>query len=146
MAASGDINVGQLVREEKGEDDTLLVGFGSFMGWVIAGKSWGAPMQNMILPEARQGSVEHLLHEESAEDRLLIFDRTNKNERFSEVMPHRAIGVVYSPAHEKHGNYVPTILNARYDAFIYLDQTTALHPLHFRPDGHKIPETFPFEY
>lgn len=38
---------------------------------------------------------------------------------------------VYHPENER-GNYVPTVLSARYDAFIYLDQTHALQPLAFR--------------
>lgn len=146
MVKSGDINVGQLVREEKGWDDTVLVGFGSYSGRVIAGESWGAPMEDKLMPDAREDSVEEILHHESAEDRLLLFNRQNKNERFSDTRPHRAIGVVYNPAYEKYGNYVPTVLNARYDAFIYIDKTKALHPLHLTPDGHKIPETYPFEY
>jgi hypothetical protein len=41
-------------------------------------------------------------------------------------------------------NYVPSVLSKRYDAFIYLDQTTALHPLHLHPHDEKIPETYPF--
>src|SRR5690606_24609240 len=45
MPKSGSINLGQLVREQKGKDDTVLVGFGSYEGTVIAGKSWGAPME-----------------------------------------------------------------------------------------------------
>jgi erythromycin esterase-like protein len=61
-------------------------------------------------------------------------------------MPHRAVGVVYEPAHEEYHNYVPTILHARYDAFIYLDETNALHPLALHPDPKKIPETYPFEF
>ncbi|WP_423147816.1 erythromycin esterase family protein [Rubrolithibacter danxiaensis] len=146
MAKSGDINVGQLVREQKGENDTVLVGFGSYSGRVIAGQNWGAPMESMYVPDARPGSVEEILHNESAEDKLLIFNRNNKNERFRKIMPHRAIGVVYNPAHEKYGNYVPTVLNSRYDAFVYIDKTKALHPLHMRPEGHKVPETYPFEY
>ena len=28
------------------------------------------------------------------------------------------------------GNYAPTVLPRRYDAFVYLDATRALHPLH----------------
>jgi hypothetical protein len=32
----------------------------------------------------------------------------------------------------------------RYDAFIFLDETTALHPIHIEPDGNQIPETYPF--
>jgi erythromycin esterase-like protein len=146
MVKSGNINVGQLVREQKGEKDTVLVGFGSYSGTVIAGSNWGAQMENMTVPDARPGSIEDLLHKESAEDKLLIFNGDDKKDRFNKVLPHRAIGVVYSPLHEKFGNYVPTVLNSRYDAFIYIDQTQALHPLHMHPDGHKVPETFPFEY
>jgi len=145
MAESGDINVGQLVRQQKGETDTVLVGFGSYSGSVIAGKSWGAPIEKMHVPDARSGSVEEILHEESDGDKLLVFDSTNQG-WFSKILPHRAIGVVYNPAYEKYGNYVPTKLDSRYDVFIYIDKTKALHPLHIQPDGDKIPETFPFEY
>ena len=146
MAQSGDINVGQLVREQKGDQETVLVGFGSYSGRVIAAESWGAPIQSMFVPEARPGSIEEVLHSESAENKLLIFNRHNKKERFREVMPHRAIGVVYNPSYEKYGNYVPSVLNSRYDAFVYIDQTRALHPLHLKPDGHKVPETYPFAF
>ena len=146
MAKSGDINVGQLVREQKGDTETVLVGFGSYSGRVIAAESWGAPIQSMLVPDSRPGSIEEVLHNESAEDKLLIFDRYNQKERFGKTMPHRAIGVVYNPAHEKYGNYVPSVLNSRYDAFMYIDKTKALHPLHIKPDGHKVPETFPFAF
>jgi len=146
MAKAGEFNVGQLVREQKGENDTVLVGFGSYSGRVIAAESWGAPIQNMFVPDARPGSIEEILHAESAEDKLLVFNRKNKKERFGKVMPHRAIGVVYNPSYEKYGNYVPTVLNSRYDAFIYVDKTNALHPLHLKPDGDKVPETYPFAY
>ena len=37
---------------------------------------------------------------------------------------HRAIGVVYYTELEQHGNYVPSILPGRYDAFIFLDETS----------------------
>jgi erythromycin esterase-like protein len=57
---------------------------------------------------------------------------------------HRAIGVVYHPEFEHLGNFVPTILPRRYDAFVYLDQTQALHPLAVpvREEG-EVPETCP---
>ena len=146
MVKAGNLNVGQLVREQKGEDDTVLIGFGSYSGRVIAGQSWGAPLENMHVPPARQGSVEEILHAESEDNRLLIFDGNNRNERFAKVMGHRAIGVVYNPAYEKYGNYVPSTLNRRYDAFIYLDKTKALHPLYVNVDPHKIPDTYPFDF
>jgi erythromycin esterase-like protein len=59
-------------------------------------------------------------------------------------LDHRAIGVVYNPIYEQYGNYVPSILPLRYDAFIFLDETHALYPLHIEPDGKQIPETYPF--
>ncbi len=145
MHAAGMINIGQLAREEMGIKDVVLVGFGSYSGSVVAGEEWGAEMQVMDVPPARTGSVEYILHQESVEDRLLIFDRSKK-QRFDTVLPHRAIGVVYHPEHERRGNYVPTVLSSRYDAFIYIDETTSVHPLYLRPDGHKVPETYPFSY
>jgi erythromycin esterase-like protein len=45
---------------------------------------------------------------------------------------HRAIGAVYRPANES-GNYVPTDLPHRYDAFLFINQTRALQPL--APNG-----------
>ena len=105
MHAAGMINVGQLAREEMGLKDVVLVGFGSYSGSVVAGEEWGAEMQVMDVPPARTDSIEQILHQESAADKLLIFDR-NKKQRFDTILPHRAIGVVYHPEHERRGNYI----------------------------------------
>jgi erythromycin esterase len=146
MEKAGMINTGQLAREQRDDKDVVLVGFGSYIGAVIAGKYWGAEMEKMPVPAARDKSIEKVLHDESMENRLLIFDRHNNKERFRKVMSHRAIGVVYNPEQEKYGNYVPSTVNARYDAFIYIDRTMALHPLHIKPRGQQVPETYPFTY
>ncbi len=145
MKHAGLVNVGQLVREYYGEDEVVLVGFGSHRGSVVAGYGWGQPLRELEVPEARAGSVEDILHRESAQDRLLIFGDEKESGRFSQRLPHRAIGVVYHPRQEKYGNYVPTVLNSRYDAFLYLDETSALNPLHVHPDRFKMPDTYPFE-
>jgi erythromycin esterase-like protein len=144
MKEAGMVNVGQLVREQHREKDVVLVGCGSYKGSVIAGRMWGAPMREMEVPPARKGSVEDLLHKEYPDNRLLIFDKFNEKERLRKKMPHRAIGVVYDPAREKYGNYVPTELNARYDAFLYIDQTESVHPMHIQPAGDYLPDTYPF--
>jgi erythromycin esterase len=140
------VNVGQLVRQQYGEQQVVLVGFGSYQGTVVAGKKWGAPAEVMEVPKAKGKSVEAVLHEEGAENRLLIFDRENGKNRFRKSLPHRAIGVVYDSGRDHSNNYVPTVLSDRYDAFIYLDRTTALHPVDVALDQHKIPETYPFEF
>ena len=143
MADFGMVNVGQLVREWRGEEDVLLVGLGAHRGGVIAATEWGAPMRHMQVPPAREGSWEDVFHRAGEEDKLLVFTNLEENELF-EPREHRAIGVVYDPARERYGNYVPTVLPRRYDAFLYLDETRALQPLHVRPreDGEP-PETYP---
>jgi erythromycin esterase len=78
-----------------------------------------------------------------ADDYYILFSK-NSGHMFQSVIDHRAIGVVYNPAREKYGNYVPSILARRYDAFFFLDATKALHPLHLHPDKHKLPATYPF--
>ncbi len=144
MAAEGMHNVGQLVRQQHHKDGVVLVGFGSYQGTVMAGEFWGAPMKRMALPPAKDGSVEYKLRRLSAEDKLLVFGENAPIPEISnQEIGHRAVGVVYNPSRE-WGNYVPSILNRRYDAFLYIDQTTALHPLHLQPNGHLMPETYPF--
>ena len=144
MADDGLLNVGQLVREQHPAEEVVLVGFGSYEGSVIAGRMWGSAMQKMEVPPATENSVEEILHTDSATNKLLIFDEESSlKEQFKDWLKHRAIGVVYHTSRER-GNYVPTKLSYRYDAFLYLDKTRALHPLHLKPDSHKTPETFPF--
>jgi erythromycin esterase-like protein len=145
MATEGMLNVGQLVREEHAEAEVMLVGFGSYQGTVIAGTQWGAPVERMVVPPARQGSWEQVLHEAGADNQLLLLEEAGRYRDLREERGHRAIGVVYHPDREHLGNYVPTILARRYDAFVYLEKTHALRPLHeVNVGGHgEVPETFP---
>ena len=149
MAGAGMVNVGQLVRQAHEREGVVLVGFGSHQGSVIAGDEWGARMRRMRVPAARPGSWEDILHEavgSTHRDVLLVFDDAEAEAlaQLEEPLMHRAIGVVYDPDHEHWGNYVPTLVSRRYDAFIHVDQSRALAPLHMpvRVDG-ELPETFP---
>jgi erythromycin esterase-like protein len=145
MTDEGMYNIGELVRLQHHEKGVVLVGFGSYKGTVIAGKSWGAPMQVIEMPEARKGSWEYLLHKAGPENKLLLMEDFSGNDMLMENhIGHRAIGVVYNPVYEQYGNYMPSILPLRYDAFIYLDETVALHPLHISTDETQLPETYPF--
>lgn len=130
MAAAGMVNIGQLARERHGRDDVVLVGFGTHRGSVIACDHWGGPVQRMPVPHAWAGSLEALLHEatDGADDAFLL--RPSRGGWAQQVRDHRAIGVVYHPETERRGNYVPTVVNRRYDAFLFCDHTSALHPLH----------------
>ncbi|HKW12520.1 MAG TPA: erythromycin esterase family protein [Gemmatimonadaceae bacterium] len=151
MATAGMVNVGQLVRQAHDQDGVVLVGFGSHRGTVIAGDEWGAPMRRMDVPGARAESWEDVMHEASAPDidanaaSLLIFDDADDGGivGLDEPIAHRAIGVVYDPRGEHWGNYVPTVIPRRYDAFVFIDETHALSPLHLPVRVGEVPETFP---
>lgn len=127
MAADGMVNVGQLVREEQGKDRVYAVGFGTYQGTVIASDQWSGDIQSMVVPEAQPNSWEELMHRAGAYDQIVIFDRDKP--LFHEILGHRAIGVVYNPRYERRGNYVPSVMDQRYDAFIFVDETKALDPL-----------------
>lgn len=126
MIEEGMINIGQLLRE-KYDRHVYAVGLGTYQGTVIAGKEWGAPLEVMTVPQAIPGSWEELLHLNRAEDQLIMFD-AHSSWPTRKPVGHRAIGVVYHPRRER-GNYVPTLIEMRYDAFIFVDRSRALTPL-----------------
>ena len=146
MAAEGMVNVGQLMRERHHGEGVALVGFASYTGSVIAGAAWGAPEERLVTPDARQGSHEDLLHHALGEDSVLVFGEDRNGPWLSEVLGHRAIGVVYAPDRER-GNYVPTIMGGRYDALLWFERADALQPLQHEPEpGEPEFETEPTGY
>jgi erythromycin esterase-like protein len=151
MRRAGMVNVGQLARETYGEhfsnrNGALLVGFGTHHGTVIAGDEWGAPQRTMMIPPARTDSFEAMLHDAGGgRDLLVTFDGSDDGgiRGLDAVIPHRAIGVVYDPTMERFGNWVPTVVPRRYDAFLFFEESRALSPLHLeRGEMHEM-ETFP---
>lgn len=144
MRRAGMINIGQLGREHYGINQVYLAGFATHSGTVIAGDEWGAAMEVLETPPAKPGSIEDRLHHESASDRYYLFNDEHTAAAFEKPIGHRAIGVVYDPRQERLGNYVRSHLPRRYDAFIYLDRTQALHPLGLPPHNEKMPDTYPF--
>jgi len=145
MADEGMVNVGQLVREGHATPEVVLVGFGSYRGSVIAGSEWEAPMERMKVPPGRPDSWEEVLHRAGGADRLLLLDQARRDKAFLTERGHRAIGVVYHPEYEHFGNYVPTVLPDRYDAFLFLNETRALRPFHDVEVHEKgeVAETYP---
>jgi erythromycin esterase-like protein len=147
MARAGMVNVGQLVRQSHDAEGVFIVGCATHHGSVIAGEEWGAPMRRMQVPEARDGSVEDLIHTAlGGNDALFIFDGGEDGgiTEFDAPLGNRAIGVVYDPRAERYGNYVPSIVPRRYDAMLFIDETHALDPLHMPVHiDRDAPETYP---
>jgi erythromycin esterase-like protein len=103
-------------------------------------------MERMRVPAAREGTFEEAMHDASVGDALLIFDDSDDGgvPGLDEPIGHRAIGVVYDPDAERWGNYVPTLMARRYEAFLYIDETRAVDPLHMPVRvGTEPPETYP---
>ena len=128
MEEAGMVNVGKIIRQQNDREDVYAVGFGTHSGTVIASDEWGIPYKQINVPPARKDSWEDALHNAGAFNKLLLFNEENRS-LFSQWIGHRAIGVVYNPNYETYGNYVPSKIGNRYDAFIYIDQTNALSPL-----------------
>ncbi|MBY0123522.1 erythromycin esterase family protein [Bacillus sp. S/N-304-OC-R1] len=128
MANEGIINVGQLLREQEGEERLFIIGFGTHRGSVIAADRWGDNFKKMMSPPAKVGSWEDLMYKAGPKDKIILFNDENR-QIFNQTIVHRAIGVVYSPLHEQYGNYVPSRMSERYDAFVYINSSNAVNPL-----------------
>ena len=128
MKEEGLTNVGEILRLQNKAENVFAVGFGTHRGEVIAADEWGTIPKKMTVPPARKDSWEDMLHHVEATDKILLFDEKNRK-FFNDWVGHRAIGVVYNPEFEAYGNYVPSKIGSRYDAFIYIDKTNALSPI-----------------
>ncbi|MCY1144424.1 erythromycin esterase family protein [Actinoplanes sp. Pm04-4] len=144
QAVQGEVTIGSLARERFGADQVVLVGLGGHRGSVIAGRTWGGPMTELAVPPGRPGSLEDILHATAPPRALFVFPPLGERpDLLVDALPHRAIGVVYRPEHEQYGNYVPSVIGDRYDAFLWFDETRALRPLHpLHVDTHEL-ETYP---
>src|SRR5690606_40364488 len=83
------------------------------------------------------------LHAAAPEQALFVFPPSAPLELLTDVIEHRAIGVVYHPDREAWRNYVPTVLGRRYDAFIWCDQTRGVLPLATSGGRPEETQTFP---
>src|SRR5262249_45439848 len=128
-----------------GLEDVVLVGFGSYRGSVIAGRSWGATMERMDVPPAAVGSCEDAFHRAAPEDRLLLMSEARSVAGLRAWRGHRAIGVVSNPENEVFATHAPPRPAARYAPFLYTAESRAPRPppMPVPPAPHDLPETFP---
>lgn len=124
--APGSITLGYLAKQHQSSLPVFSVGFATYQGQVLAGDAWGAEQAIMTLPKAKSGSYEHLLSQLDMPQFYWIFTQDDRQHPvFNRSGVHRAVGVVYDPADETD-NYLPTALPWRYDALIFVKDTSAL--------------------
>lgn len=128
MANAGMVNIGQLARDRYGQDDVFILGFSTFKGTVVAGRQWGAERQILAVPEPPEGTLEYKLGSLEGDTLLFLFDGNDYPQELFEPLGHRAKGSVYNPEFDER-QYFATVLPRRYDALIFIRETTALNPL-----------------
>ncbi|HEV8650278.1 MAG TPA: erythromycin esterase family protein [Actinomycetes bacterium] len=146
VAAHGELNVGQLVRERH-PGDCRLVGFTTYTGTVTAADDWGGPAERKWVRPALADSVEELFHEVGEKAFLVSFGiAPSTAELLRSARLERAIGVVYRPETERQSHYFRARVADQVDAVIHIDETRAVEPLERTAGWEKgeVPETYPF--
>jgi erythromycin esterase-like protein len=145
MGEEGEWNVGQLVRQEYG-DEAVNVGFTTYDGTVTAASRWDAPAKLRRVNPALPGSYEALFHEVGHPRFLLSLEHgSDAAEILRAPRLERAIGVIYRPDTERRSHYFDARLSDQFDHVIHLDRTSAVQPLD-RGTGYdegEVPDTYP---
>jgi len=145
MAARGEINIGQLCREEFG-DQAYLVGFGTHGGTVAAASEWNGPMEVKDIRPSLPNSYERLCHATGLA-RFMLGLRGRGDlcgpEALGKQRLERAIGVIYRPETEMASHYFQASLPRQFDEYIWFDSSRAVTPL-ATAEIMGLPDTYPF--
>ena len=144
MGRGGELNVGQLVRQQYG-GEACLVGFTTFTGTVTAAHDWDEPARRHAVRPGLAGSVESLFHRLDVPNFLLDLREPRVMGALDDERLERAIGVIYRPETERMSHYFEVDLPRQFDLVIHLDETRALKPLERQAawETSEVPETYP---
>lgn len=145
MGRSGELNIGQLVRERWG-GDSVAVGFTTSSGTVTAASDWGAPAERKRVRTPLPGSYEELFHRSGRPRFLLpLHELPGDLGGLLDERIERAIGVIYRPDTERQSHYFDCCLPRQFDAILHFDETRAVEPLERSAEWERgeAPETYP---
>ena len=145
MGGQGELNVGQLVREQHARD-SVLIGFTTYTGTVTAAGDWNAPAERKRVRPALRGSYEDLFHSTGLGNFMLLFHHEHEIAwALEDPLLERAIGVIYRPQTERPSHYFSASLSRQFDAVLHYDVTRAVEPLERSVlwDRGEPPETYP---
>jgi len=134
---SGKLNVGQLVRERFGLENSFNIGFSTFSGTVMASESWGSEGKKYELNPADSDSYEHLFHAALPKNYSFLMRSNSKavqpdQDLVAVLTPERVerlIGVMYVKWRERSAHYQEVDMPKQFDSMIHYDVTSALKPL-----------------
>jgi erythromycin esterase-like protein len=143
MGASGELNLGQLVRQ-RFDSDAWLIGFTTHTGTVTAARNWDDPAERRQVRPSLSGSYERLFHDADIDRFLLMLRDTAARDALMVERLERAIGVIYRPETERPSHYFRARLPEQFDAVLHIDRTSALEPLErWALEEADLPETYP---
>jgi len=146
MGARGEHNIGQLAKEEFGEN-AFNIGFGTDHGTVAAAHNWGGKMNVMKVRPSPTETLENLMHQVGHDSFMLPLHKEGHEEltgKLEESRLERAIGVIYRPQTEMQSHYFQASLPNQFDEYIWFDRTRAINPLPQRKKEEGVPVTYPF--
>jgi protein-L-isoaspartate(D-aspartate) O-methyltransferase len=145
MAARGELNLGQLCRQQLGEG-AYLVGFGTDHGTVAAASRWDGPMEVKRVRPALAESYERACHDSGLPSFLLPLRHPREPDlrrELTEPRLQRAIGVIYRRETERASHWFHAVLPHQFDELVWFDSSEAVHPLETQELA-GMPETYPF--
>jgi erythromycin esterase-like protein len=129
MAARGELNLGQVMRERHG-DAALLVGFFAATGTVMAAEEWDTAGRGYTLRPPIAGSHEALFQQTGlAAFSLMLRGNASVSNALAAAMPQRAVGVIYRPDTEIQSHYFNARLPDQFDAAVFFAASEAVTPL-----------------
>lgn len=142
MSRRGELNLGQLVRSQYG-DNAVSIGFSTYTGTVAAASRWGGSVEMKRVRPGLPDSYEALFHEVDHQLFMLLMQDDDATEILQRPRIQRAIGVIYLPETERVSHYFQAKLPQQFDAVIHLDISRAVEPLDQVQPATAEPETFP---
>lgn len=131
VGGDGQLNLGQLVREDWPAHDSFILGFTTHTGRVAAADDWDQPVQHKRVQASRPDSIEGLMHAACPRRCLLPLRGGSAQLRAVLAQPllERAIGVIYRPDTERWSHYFHASVSRQFDALVHFDTTRAVLPL-----------------
>src|SRR3954454_13696244 len=124
-----ELNIGQLCRKRFGPD-AALIGFDTHTGTVTAASDWGGDMEIKRVRPSHRDSYERACHDAHVPRFLPALARAQPlRRRLLEPRLERFIGVISRPDTELTSHYADASLPQQFDAFVWLDETSAVMPL-----------------
>ncbi|MDF2529149.1 MAG: hypothetical protein K0Q57_29 [Gammaproteobacteria bacterium] len=144
MSELGEINLGQLLREQYGSA-VYSVGFSTYTGTVTAASEWDAPPECKEVKPGLANSYELMFHLTRYQNFLLDLNDSDLEPFLRFPRLQRAIGVIYSPETERSSHYFFTRLPYQFDSIIHFDETSAVIPLEVTVnwETEDVSETYP---